>query len=81
MIKCQQMSGAMPGSGVGPLKAMYRAMEKAAFRDDGKQWAADNVLVRREPPSSFFVHTHTLARSLARTGVCPTLQTRGNVMM
>ena len=26
-----------------PLKSMYRAMEKAAFRDDDKQWSADCV--------------------------------------
>jgi hypothetical protein len=35
---------AMEGSGVGPLKKMYRAFEKMAFRGDGKQWSADCVL-------------------------------------
>eukprot|EP00750_Incisomonas_marina_P011227 INCI16357.10.p2 GENE.INCI16357.10~~INCI16357.10.p2 ORF type:complete len:681 (-),score=132.13 INCI16357.10:51-2093(-) len=40
----KKRTNAMEGSDVGPLKSMYRAMEKAAFRDDGKQWSADNVL-------------------------------------
>lgn len=40
----KQRTNAMDGSEVGPLKSMYRAMEKTAFRDDGSQWSADNVL-------------------------------------
>ena len=37
-------SNALDGSGPAKLKSMYRAMEKIAFRDDGRQWSADNVL-------------------------------------
>ena len=37
-------SRAMQGSGVAPLKSMYRSMEKAAFRADGDQWSVDHVL-------------------------------------
>ena len=37
-------SRAMQGSGVAPMKSMYRSMEKAAFRADGEQWSVDCVL-------------------------------------
>lgn len=40
----RKRTGAMDGSDVGPLKSIYRAMEKTAFRTDGHQWSANNVL-------------------------------------
>lgn len=35
---------ALPGSQMAPLKSIYRTMEKTAFRTDGQQWNANNVL-------------------------------------
>jgi len=45
MNSIMKSTAAMRGSGVGPLKNLYRSMEKCAFRPDGNnQWDADCVL-------------------------------------
>ena len=61
--------GGLHGSGVVPLKPLYRTLEKAAMRADGGQWSCSSVLdVVRGALVVFEQHMEDFARCLREVG-------------